>query len=509
MSFCCNWQSLAPRALLSQFGGMDNDKNKTFPGGPKRQIAKHDKLQSMAESQAILAPPPHHRLIDLPPLFSTAHARNEFRIFVPCLAALILLACWLNLTGLLYALWPVHIIAALPLFVGTLAPRYTAPALPVKPTPTLADVQADALPHYTILIHLFDEANMLAQIRQALAALVYPADRLEILLLMEAQDMATRNAAAAMDWPSHIRIIVLPPTAHPSKPAACNFGLGLARGDFITIYDAEDKPHPLQLVAAVARFQTGDKSLACLQAPLQIDLQQAAWLQKQFALEYGLLFTIVLPVMARWRLALPLGGTSNHFRTDILRHLGGWDSCNLTEDADLGYRLARHGYRSAILPLPTIENAPAKLSDWRAQRTRWFSGHLQSWHVHLRYPLPCLSQMGLANFVFFNAIMMARLLTGLTPALVLLAIALQGGKAVFTAAPLAVDWPILLVSLAILSVNFAAALVYLRNMAWSDKLKLTLTLPAYWLLTLPCLLRAFWRMGRGNIKWLKSPHQPY
>ena len=493
-----------------QFGGMDNQKNNPPADKTNPQATKDDGQQGMAEMQAVLAlAPPRDTITQLPPLFSAAHARKEFRLFVPCLAALILLAGWWSLTGLLYALWPVHIIAALPLLIATLLPRYTAPALPAKAIPTLPDALAHALPHYTVLIPLFDEANMLAQIRQALAALVYPTDRLEVLLLMEAQDMTTRNAAAAMDWPKHVRRVVIPPAARPTKPAACNFGLGLARGDFITIYDAEDKPHPLRLIAAVARFQAADKSLACLQAPLQIDLHQTGWLQRQFALEYGLLFGIVLPVMARLRLALPLGGTSNHFRTDILRRLGGWDRRNLTEDADLGYRLARHGYRTAILPLPTVENAPAKLSDWCAQRTRWLSGHLQCWHVHLRYPLPCLSQMGLTNFVFFNAIIMARLLTGLTPALFLLAVSLQGGNAVFTAAPLALDWSFLLVSASILSVNLLAALIYLRGMAWLDKLVLVITLPAYWLLTLPCLLRAFWRMGRGNISWLKSPHEPY
>ena len=70
------------------------------------------------------------------------------------------------------------------------------------------------------------------------------------------------------------------------------------------------------------------------------------------------------------KLPLPLGGSSNHFRTATLRSLGGWDPYNVTEDADLGMRLARFGYGAAVIGSTTYEEAPARVAPWIRQRTR-------------------------------------------------------------------------------------------------------------------------------------------
>src|SRR5690606_32601106 len=122
------------------------------------------------------------------------------------------------------------------------------------------------------------------------------------------------------------------------------------------LYDAEDRPHPFQLIEAWQRFRESGEDLACLQAPLVISNRRESWISAMFAFEYSALFKGILPWLARQRLVVPLGGTSNHFRRSTLESVGGWDPCNVTEDADLGLRLRRLGYRIGTITSPTYED---------------------------------------------------------------------------------------------------------------------------------------------------------
>ena len=99
-----------------------------------------------------------------------------------------------------------------------------------------------------------------------------------------------------------------------------------------------------------------------MQARLAIDNASDGWLSRHFAAEYAGQFDVFLPALAKLRLPLPLGGTSNHFRADVLRKVGGWDPFNVTEDADLGMRLARFGYRTGVIGSTTWEEAPVAFS---------------------------------------------------------------------------------------------------------------------------------------------------
>jgi cellulose synthase/poly-beta-1,6-N-acetylglucosamine synthase-like glycosyltransferase len=176
------------------------------------------------------------------------------------------------------------------------------------------------------------------------------------------------------------------------------------RGRFVAVYDAEDRPEPDQLRRAVAAFAAADPSLACVQARLTIDNTADGWLTRMFTAEYAGLFDVLLPSLARWQLPLPLGGSSNHFRTDILRKVGAWDPYNVTEDADLGMRLARFGYRTGMIASTTYEEAPVQIRSWIGQRTRWMKGWMQTWLVHMRSPRRLVREMGLAGFTVFQLI---------------------------------------------------------------------------------------------------------
>ncbi len=258
--------------------------------------------------------------------------------------------------------------------------------LPRLHAPPVAD---EDLPTYTLIAPLYREAEVLGELVQNLAALDYPRQRLQALIVLETDDAVTQAAARALDLPDFVSVLVVPPGAPKTKPRACNHALAHAKGELVVIYDAEDMPDPGQLREAAARFAASDARLACVQAPLRIeDPGFSMFLPSQFRLEYAAHFEVLLPALARWGLAFPLGGTSNHFKTAILREVGAWDAFNVTEDADVGFRLAAAGYRLGVIHRPTWETAPTTWGQWLPQRARWIKGHMQTLCVHARGRIP-------------------------------------------------------------------------------------------------------------------------
>lgn len=272
-------------------------------------------------------------------------------------------------------------------------------------TPLLSRLaEPERWPTYTVLCPLYREAVVVPDLVGSLDRIDYPQDALDIKLLVESDDVETFAAALAMAGAPHVEVVLVPPATPRTKPKALNVGLARARGDFVVVYDAEDRPHPQQLRAALAAFED-DPALACVQAPLVIDNAPASWISRQFAAEYAIQFRQMLPLLAQLGLPLPLGGSSNHFRTELLRAAGGWDPFNVTEDADLGYRLARERLRAGVIAPPTYEEAPISFAAWRAQRARWIKGHLQTWLVLMRNPLRTAREMGFRAFVAMQLVL--------------------------------------------------------------------------------------------------------
>ena len=263
----------------------------------------------------------------------------------------------------------------------------------------------DILPVYTVLIALYQEANQVERLLKNLSKLDWPKHLLEIKLICEADDIETIEALDKTRIPPYVEVLLVPASHPRTKPKALNFALPLCTGEFLVLYDAEDEPHPQQLREAYARFKAADEKLACLQAPLKIHNITQSWLSLMFAIEYATLFQGILPVLASWRMPIPLGGTSNHFRLDSLRKAGGWDPHNVTEDADLGIRLFRNGYYIETLTLPTLEEAPPHFLPWLRQRTRWMKGWMQTILVHTRNPVKLHSDLGLTNSLMFHLLL--------------------------------------------------------------------------------------------------------
>lgn len=260
------------------------------------------------------------------------------------------------------------------------------PAVPMTPT-------QGALPIYSVLVPLYREADVVPALMAAMRALEWPKDRLDLKLIVEEDDLETREAASHFE--NEAEIIVVPPRGPRTKPKALNFALAFARGEYLVIYDAEDRPEADQLKKAHARFQEkGARPIACLQARLNCYNRNRNWLTRLFALDYALWFDFMLPGLERMGLPLPLGGTSNHFRVSVLRHVHAWDAWNVTEDADLGLRLMRHGHRIATLDSTTYEEAAETLGPWLRQRARWLKGYLITFLVHMRVPGRALVEFG-------------------------------------------------------------------------------------------------------------------
>lgn len=277
-------------------------------------------------------------------------------------------------------------LGAAALFAAMIATRLILAAVATAataPHPRTPLAGAD-LPDVTILVPLFREADALPGLAAALARLDYPPEKLDIKLLLEERDLATIAEARRLNRDERYDLVIVPACAPQTKPKACNFALLAARGDLLVIYDAEDEPEPSQLRMAAETFAAAGPELACVQARLNFWNPDENWLTRLFTLEYCLWFDHLLPALDRLGAPVPLGGTSNIFRTEALIDAGGWDPFNVTEDADLGLRLARRGWKTAVIDATTYEEANCRLPNWLRQRSRWMKGFMQTWLVHRR-----------------------------------------------------------------------------------------------------------------------------
>ncbi|HEY8576029.1 MAG TPA: glycosyltransferase family 2 protein [Devosia sp.] len=393
------------------------------------------------------------------------------------------------------------------LLLAPTAIRLAALFEPLPSPPVLRRPADEELPVYTVLIPLHSEAAMVPQLFAAMRALDYPAARLDIKFVVEETSSETIAAVRAGLGDPRFSLVAVTDSRPRTKPKALDFALPLCRGDFVVVFDAEDIPDPDQLWKAAVRFRD-DPELVCLQAHLVISNGRRNWLAGQFAGEYAGLFTVLLPALARWRMPMPLGGTSNHFRLDALRHIGGWDAFNVTEDADLGTRLARRRLRVDVLASATREAAPTRFRPWFGQRTRWMKGWMQTYIVHNNSPTRLREEMGLHAFLVWEALVLGMIVAPVLHCAFLATFAIR----VALGAPLLDGslWPAFY--FAILAVGYGSAvatgLVGLGRVGAAHLRLSQLSLPLYWALVGAATANAAWDLVRRPFHWFKSPHQP-
>lgn len=379
---------------------------------------------------------------------------------------------------------------------------------------TISDEEAlalteDELPLYTILVPAYNEPEVVGDLIAAMRAIDYPAEKLQVLLLLEEDDTITIDAAEKAGVDKVVSILKVPAADPRTKPKACNYGLHFSTGEIITIYDAEDSPDPLQLRRVVATFAKLPENTACVQAKLAFHNGTQNLLTAWFTADYALWFSFILPGLMRSNSPIPLGGTSNHLRASVLDKIGAWDPYNVTEDADLGVRIAESGYRTAVLNSTTLEEANSDTINWIRQRSRWYKGYLQTWLVHMRRPVQLWRGIGTVGILRFTILMAGTPLIAcfnMVFWLISLGWILGQPQIIQEVFPSYVYFP------AMISLVFGnAAVMYMNLVACRESrnsalLVACLTAPLYWVLMSIAAIKGTYQLIKNPSYWEKTFH---
>lgn len=375
----------------------------------------------------------------------------------------------------------------------------------------LLTIKDEELPVYTILLPVYKEAAVLEKLIDSIWRLDYPQSKLDVKIIFEEDDAETLREAKKLKPEGFFEFIVVPRSYPKTKPKACNWGLQFARGKYVTIFDAEDEPEPDQLKKAVLAFRKSKPDTICLQARLNYYNPYENFLTRMFTLEYSYWFDYLLPGLESLRVPITLGGTSNHFITEKLIELGGWDPFNVTEDADIGIRAARLGKRVEILDSTTYEEAIGNTRNWINQRSRWIKGYMQTYAVHMRNPLKLLRELGVKGFfsfqLFVGGVPFTTLVNPVLWVVYFLLWYLTRIKVIYP------DFPPWLLYLSILNLLIANGMLIFMNMiaVWRRELyKLApwaLLNPFYWVLLSVAAWKAQWQIIQEPFYWEKTTHR--
>jgi cellulose synthase/poly-beta-1,6-N-acetylglucosamine synthase-like glycosyltransferase len=395
------------------------------------------------------------------------------------------------------------------LFLAAAMLRLLSACFAEAAAPSAASDDDAKLPIYTIICPLSREAAVVEQLVGAIHALDYPPEKLDVKFVLEIDDQATQRALLDLNLGPPFEIIIAPPIGPRTKPKALNVALPFARGAYTVVYDAEDKPEPDQLRRAIDGFRKGGNRLACVQASLTIDNSADNWLAGMFTANYAGQFDVFLRGLAALQLPFPLGGSSNHFRTAVLRKAGGWDSYNVTEDADLGIRLYRLGYRATTIASATYEEAPAHFVPWLKQRSRWYKGWMQTWFVHMRRPGRLFRELTPAGAIAFQIFFAANVLAALIHPLFMAGLG-------FTLYALPTPWantvmdnaaPIFATSLfSGYASTIVLDLIGLRRRGLLGQAWVLMLTPLHWLLLSAAAWRALFQLIYDPQRWEKTEH---
>jgi len=382
----------------------------------------------------------------------------------------------------------------------------------LKEAVTKAEVMAvdeQTLPVYTILLPVYKEDKIIHKLIWNLRNLNYPKGKLDVKLLIEEDDDKTLNAVRGLDFPANFEVIVVPYHMPKTKPKACNYGLFFSRGEYLTIYDAEDVPDSDQLKKVVILFRKLPDEFIVVQGALNYYNKNENLLTQMFTLEYSLWFDYLLAGLESLDVPIPLGGTSNHFKLDKLMEMGAWDPFNVTEDADLGLRVFAKQYKIGLVNSTTFEEANNEPFNWIRQRSRWIKGYMQTYLVHMRNPLKLLRSVGWHGFLGFNFFVGGTWFTFLLyPVLVVFLIAYLIFQFTWVRS-LFPDW-VLYVG----TFNFFAGnilMIYVNMMAvfkrrYYELILYSILNPLYWLMHSTAAYKALWQLIYKPFYWEKTNH---
>ena len=379
---------------------------------------------------------------------------------------------------------------------------------PGKKLDRLDQAAPEPPPGISLFVPLLREAEVAGKLIAAMEALQYPRALLEIMILVEEDDAVTQDALSELVLAPHLRVLLVPRGTLKTKPRALNYALPFAMGDVIGVYDAEDRPEPDQLLKVAAGFAEAPANVACLQGRLEFYNARQNVISRCFALDYGAWFHLMLPGLAALDLPTPLGGTTLFIKRKVIEELGGWDAHNVTEDAELGFRMYASGYRVQLLDSTTFEEANCRSWPWIKQRSRWMKGYLKTWLVLMRQPRQLYRDMGPRGFLHFQVLVLGALGAALSgpllwslflPTLGILHPLLRNASPLVSTGVLALP-----VTCSVISFWYFAAGARAKHMRW-----LWPWIPAvglYYLMAIPAVMRAIYETARKPHHWEKTVH---
>ena len=364
------------------------------------------------------------------------------------------------------------------------------------------------LPVVSILVPLFHETAIAERLVKRLERLSYPRELLDICLVTEDSDATTRATLSRTDLPRWLRVVTVPGGTLRTKPRALNYALDFCRGKIIGIYDAEDAPAPDQIHRVVKRFHERGPQVACLQGVLDFYNARSSWMARCFTLEYAAWFRVVLPGIEKLGFAIPLGGTTLFLRREAIEKVGGWDAHNVTEDADLGVRLARHGYRSELIGTVTEEEANTRPLSWIRQRSRWIKGYAMTWAVHLRDPVRLWRELGPRKFIGVQLLFGGSLLQGILAPVLWSYWLILAGLPHPLSGVLSTGWAVALTALFLgsLAVNISVMMVATSGPKHRHLMKWAPTTDLYFPLATAASVKALVEMVTKPFYWDKTTH---
>ena len=373
----------------------------------------------------------------------------------------------------------------------------------------VAALKPEDLPVYTVLVPMYREAEVLPILVHSMRRMDYPLAKLDVKLVLEQDDEETIEAAKALKAEGVFEIIRVPTSYPKTKPKACNYALRFARGEYIVVFDAEDIPEPDQLKKAVAMFKRSPQSVGCIQARLNYFNRRENFLTRMFTLEYSNWFDYLLPGLHALKIPIPLGGTSNHFRTAVLKELGAWDPYNVTEDADLGVRMTQQGYQVAVMNSTTFEEANGVWRSWINQRSRWIKGYMQTWLVHMRHPIKLYRNLGGAGFWGFHFFIGFPVLTALLNPVLWLTTAIGlifGQNIVSPYFPEPIIWFALFNLVVGNAMYVYMTMVAAAKRGWFSLMPWALLAPIYWVMHSVAAYKALYQLIVKPHFWEKTQH---
>jgi len=276
-------------------------------------------------------------------------------------------------------------------------------------------------PLVTIQLPIFNEYYVVNRLIDAVCAMDYPKDKLEIQVLDDSTDETVELCAKTV---AHYRSLgydikhIHRTDRSGYKAGALKYGLELARGEFVAIFDADFVPNRDFLQKTIPHFYT-DPKIAVVQTRWEHINEEYSLLTKAQAFALDGHFVVEQDVRCKAGYFINFNGTGGVWRKTAIYDAGNWQSDTLTEDLDLSYRAQLRGWKFIYLTdVTSPAELPAEVNALKSQQFRWTKGAIETarkmlpevWKAKIPLRVKIHSTFHLTNNFVFPFILLAGVL---------------------------------------------------------------------------------------------------